>query len=58
MPRLLAEPDTAEGLPNEYLVELVARFNDDGLDQVRRKVVMFSYTIYKQSSIRLLALHW
>lgn len=34
VPRLLAEPDTAEGLPSEYLVELVARFSDDGLDQV------------------------
>ncbi|CDH50642.1 ubiquitin conjugation factor e4 [Lichtheimia corymbifera JMRC:FSU:9682] len=34
VPRLLAEPDTAEGLPSEYLVELVARFSDDGLDQI------------------------
>ena len=37
VPRLLAEPDTAEGLPTEYLVELVTRFNDDGLDQVMRE---------------------
>ncbi|KAI8149698.1 ubiquitin elongating factor core-domain-containing protein [Fennellomyces sp. T-0311] len=32
--RLLAEPDSAQGLPSEYLVELVARFADDGLDAI------------------------
>ncbi|KAL0082191.1 ubiquitin elongating factor core-domain-containing protein [Phycomyces blakesleeanus] len=32
--RLLAQPDTAQGLPTEYLSELINRFTDDGLDTI------------------------
>ena len=32
--RLLSEPDSVQGLPTEYLNELVSRFVDDGLDMV------------------------
>jgi ubiquitin conjugation factor E4 B len=32
--RIKAQPDTNQGLPSEYLVELIDRFNDDGLDMV------------------------
>ncbi|KAI8084119.1 ubiquitin elongating factor core-domain-containing protein [Gilbertella persicaria] len=32
--RLTSQPDTSEGLPSEYLVELVNRFHDDGLDNI------------------------
>ncbi|KAI9269014.1 ubiquitin elongating factor core-domain-containing protein [Phascolomyces articulosus] len=34
VPRLLAEPDSTQGLPTEYLNELVTRFADDGLDMI------------------------
>lgn len=32
--KLKSQPDTSLGLPTEYLVELIDRFNDDGLDMV------------------------
>lgn len=32
--RLKALPDSAQGLPSEYLQELIARFNGDGLDMI------------------------
>jgi ubiquitin conjugation factor E4 B len=32
--RLKNQPDTPQGLPSEYLNELVTRFKDDGLDMV------------------------
>ncbi|KAG0749651.1 hypothetical protein G6F57_002879 [Rhizopus arrhizus] len=34
IPRLKAEPDTSEGFPAEYINELIARFNEDGLDLI------------------------
>ncbi|KAI8381300.1 ubiquitin elongating factor core-domain-containing protein [Radiomyces spectabilis] len=34
IPRLMAEPDSTQGLPVHYLSELVARFEDDGLDVI------------------------
>lgn len=34
VPKLKSLPDSAQGLPTEYLQELIARFNDDGLDLV------------------------
>lgn len=34
VPRLLAEPDTSDGLPTEFINELTVRFADDGLDMV------------------------
>lgn len=60
VPRLLAEPDTAEGLPSEYLVELVARFSDDGLDQVimAKRWTWSCAHFIKPSSTRSLAPHW
>ncbi|KAI8373503.1 ubiquitin elongating factor core-domain-containing protein [Choanephora cucurbitarum] len=32
--RLKALPDTSEGLPTDYLAELVSRFSEDGLDMI------------------------
>ncbi|KAI9019583.1 ubiquitin elongating factor core-domain-containing protein [Phycomyces nitens] len=32
--RLLAQPDTAQGLPTDYLSEMISRFADDGLDTI------------------------
>lgn len=37
VPKLKSVPDSAQGLPSEYLQELIARFNDDGLDMVSCK---------------------
>ncbi|KAL9552599.1 hypothetical protein MBANPS3_003682 [Mucor bainieri] len=34
VPRLKAQPDTPQGLPSEYIAELVNRFNQDGLDMI------------------------
>ncbi|GAA5817498.1 hypothetical protein MFLAVUS_011046 [Mucor flavus] len=34
VPRLKAQPDTPQGLPTDYLDEFVARFDNDGLDDV------------------------
>lgn len=34
VPRLKSQPDTAQGLPSEYLDEFVARFDHDGLEDV------------------------
>lgn len=34
IPGIKSQPDTAQGLPADYITELVNRFNDDGLDMV------------------------
>ncbi|KAI8636432.1 ubiquitin elongating factor core-domain-containing protein [Parasitella parasitica] len=34
VPRIKVQPDQAQGLPSEYIVELVNRFNNDGLDMI------------------------
>ncbi|KAI8978027.1 ubiquitin elongating factor core-domain-containing protein [Pilobolus umbonatus] len=34
VPRLKALPDTPQGLPADYLIELANRFKDDGLDMI------------------------
>lgn len=38
--RLKSQPGTPQGLPTEYLNELIVRFNDDGLDMVKKTVVV------------------
>jgi ubiquitin conjugation factor E4 B len=44
--RLKSESDTPQGLPNEYLTELIQRFSQDGLD-----TVSCHYFIEKRGSV-------
>lgn len=45
IPRLKAEPDTSEGFPAEYINELIARFNEDGLDLVNNKLNLNEFNL-------------
>lgn len=41
VPRLKSQPDSNEGLPTEYLDEFIARFNNDGLDDILGPAVVY-----------------
>lgn len=41
VPRLLQQPDTSGGLPTDYLDEFIARFNNDGLDDILGPAIVY-----------------
>ncbi|ORZ17040.1 ubiquitin elongating factor core-domain-containing protein [Absidia repens] len=65
VPALLADPDSADGLPSGYISELLSRFEDDGIDmilspalaiisaQVRQYSIIGEFAPHLQSLLRL-----
>ncbi|KAI8081622.1 ubiquitin elongating factor core-domain-containing protein [Halteromyces radiatus] len=65
VPKLLADPDSSDGLPRSYIADLVSRFADEGLDtilgpalsmisaQVRQFSIISNFTPHLQSLLIL-----
>jgi hypothetical protein len=53
VPRLLADVDSPEGLPSDFIQELAARVDEEGFEQVRKNYIVTCNFLYTGLTIFL-----